>query len=218
MKSKKKTKFAKIFGFKYFFYDFVKWTGALPTLLFIRPSVHYMDKKAVKRLKGGFIASGNHMQYLDPIILLCTFPFRRMLFMAMEGMFNTPIKRFFFNAIRCVKVDRENVSVETIRQASEYLKDEKVLCIFPEGRISQSDGLEQFKPGCAMLSVLNDVPIVPVCIKKRNSIRRCTQIIVGKPIYARDVVGDQKSLNAIDAVNKKLFEVENELAEYIKKL
>lgn len=218
MKSKKKTKFGKIFGFKYFFYDFVKWTGALPTLLFIRPSVHYMDKKGVKKLRGGFIASGNHMQYLDPIVMLCTFPFRRMLFMAMEGMFNTPIKRFFFNAIRCVKVERANVGVETIRQTSEYLMDEKVVCIFPEGKISRSDGLEQFKPGCAMLSVLNGVPIVPVCIKKRESIWHCTKIIVGKPIYARDVVGDQKSLNAIEAVNKKLFEAETELAEYIKNI
>ena len=218
MKSKKKTKLGKIFAFKYFFYDFVKWTGALPTLIFVRPAVHYLDKKSVKKLRGGFIASGNHMQYLDPIILLCTFPFRRMLFMAMEGMFNTPIKNFFFKAIRCVKVDRENVGVETIRQASEHLKNEKVVCIFPEGKINTSESLAQFKPGCAMLGVLNDVPIVPVCIKKRTSIFHRTHIVVGKPIYAKDVVGELKSLNAIDAVNKELYECEIKLSDYIRNL
>ena len=218
MNSKKKSKLSKIFSFKYFCYDFVKWTGALPTLLFIRPSVHYMDRESCKKLRGGFIASGNHMQYLDPIILLCTFPFRRMFFLAMEGMFNTPLKNFFFKAIRCVKVNRENVGVETIRQASEHLRDEKVICIFPEGRIIHEDKLEQFKPGCAMLSVLNDVPIVPVCLRKRTSLFKCTKIVVGKPIYPREVVGEQKSLNAIDAVNKELFAAEKELAEYIKTL
>lgn len=211
MNSKKKSKLSKIFSFRYFFYDFVKWTGALPTLLFVRPSVRYMNKKRYKKVRGGFIVSANHHGFLDPLLALCAIPFRRILFVAMEGLFNTPVKNWFFTHIHCLKVDRENVGADFMRKASDILRDDKGLLIFPEGKISEEIGATAFKPGCAMMSVINNVPIIPMYLCERKSLLRCTKIIIGDPIYPSDVVGESRSLDAIAKLNNYLYEKECEL-------
>ena len=218
MNSKKKSKLIKLFSPRYLLYDFVKITGALSTLLFIRPRKYFVDKKAYKKLPKGFIISSNHLQYLDPIIVHCAFPLRRIYSVAMEKMFDTPLKKWFFSHINCIKVDRNNASMETIRGVGEALEMEKPVCIFPEGGIRPENSGAEFKPGCAMMAVINDAPILPVFLEKRKSIWRCTKIIIGKPVYPRDILGDSKSLSSIELLNKHLYNCEQELYEYYRNL
>ena len=217
MNSKKKSKLNKIFSFRYFFYDFVKYTGAIPMYLFLRPCRKYINKKSCKNLKTGFLLSANHQGFLDPIIMLFSFPFRRAFFIAMERMFDTPLKNWFFKRMHCIKVDRNNVGLDTIRDTGAELQNGKIVCIFPEGKIGHETDMETFKAGAAMMSILNDVPIVPIYIEKREKIFRTTKIIIGEPIYPKDVVGDSQSLKAMEKLNKVLYEKEHELYEYYEK-
>ena len=48
-KSKKKDN---IFSPKYFVYDFIRFTGAIPMALYLRPKIYHVgDKKDIKNLK-----------------------------------------------------------------------------------------------------------------------------------------------------------------------
>ena len=68
-----------------------------------------------------------------------------------------------------------------------------------------------------MMSILNNVPIVPIYIEKRKSILKATKIIMGEPIYPKDVVGEGQSLKSMEKLNKLLYEKEHELYEYYEK-
>ena len=218
MNSTKKSKLDRIFSLRYLLYDFVKLTGAIGTFIFVRPKKYFIDKKAYKKLPKGYIISSNHLQYIDPVLVHCAFPFRRIFSVAMEKMFNTPLKSWFFSHINCIKVDRNNASVETIRSVGEVLKANKVVCIFPEGGIQKENSGAAFKPGCAMMSIINEAPILPVFVEKRKSIWRTTKIIVGAPVYPKDIVGESKALPAIEKLNNHLYEKEQELCDYYKSL
>lgn len=214
MNLKRKSGKGKMFSLKFLIYDIIKWTGAPSALLFIRPSVRYVNKESVRSLSGGYIISSNHLQFLDPVILHCAFPLRRIFIIAMEKMFETPLKAWFFRSINCIEVNRENTGVETIRESCDVLKDGRVLCIFPEGQISRSEEIAAFRPGCAMISLLSGAPVLPVRLVKRKSIWKCTRIIVGEPVYPEDVLGEDKSIMGIEKLNRVLYEKEQELCRY----
>ena len=68
-KSKKKTK--KRQG--NFIYDFVKVTGAIPALCWMRPKTVYISKTAKKGVKGGVLIASNHISFTDPGLVHCVF-------------------------------------------------------------------------------------------------------------------------------------------------
>ena len=87
--SKKEKKTKKIGNF---LYDFVKITGALPILLWLRPKVIRVGKK--EKLDGKILITSNHVGYSDPPLLLCVFWNRRVSFLATENLYDNPIKNF----------------------------------------------------------------------------------------------------------------------------
>ena len=193
-----------------FIYEFIKWTGALPMLLFLRLRVKFVNKKAYKSIKGGFIVSSNHRPLIDPFILCCAFPSKRLYFIAQEGLFSSPLKAWMFTQFNCIKIDRTNADIETFRGVGRVLKKGHTVCIFPEGRIESEKG-GGFKGGCAMMSLTNNVPILPIHLEmRRNFLCRC-KATVGEPIYPDDVVGASRSLMSIDKLNDYIFEKEQEL-------
>lgn len=218
MNSNKKSKLDKVFSLRYLLYDFVKYTGAIGTLIFVRPKRYFIDKKACKSMPKGYIISANHLQYIDPVLVHCAFPLRRIFTIAMEKMFDTPLKNWFFTRTNCIKVDRNNTSVDTIRSVGEVLNANKVVCIFPEGGIQKENIGAVFKQGCAMMSIINEAPILPVFLEKRKSIWKCTRIIIGTPIYPKEIVGESKALPAIEKLNNHLYEKEQELCAYYNSL
>ena len=82
---------------------------------------------------------------------------------------------------------------KVIKDGSKKLKKGTSLIIFPEGtRNDPKNGLSSFSNSCGLLSVNNNIPIIPVCHnsglywKNKKFIKDSgiVQIIIGKPIYA----------------------------------
>lgn len=194
-------------------YEFIKWTGALPMLAYLHPKRYFINKKSYKELKGGFIVVANHRAHMDPMFLSCVLPTKRIFFLAQEQLFETPFKAWLFTQFNCIKIDRRNVSPDTFRAAGQVLKAGKVLGIFPEGRIQGEEGGD-FKGGCSMIALINRVPILPVYLEKQGKPFRKTRVIIGEPIFPRDIVGDSQSLSSIDTLSKHLQATSRELEEY----
>ena len=73
-----------IFSFKYLLFDFVKITGAIPTLIYFRPKIYRYGKK--EKVKGAIMMS-NHVGFLDPVVLLVCAGIRRIWSLAASDLF-----------------------------------------------------------------------------------------------------------------------------------
>lgn len=206
-------------GFFYnFCYDFVRITGALPMLIWMRPKVYHPYGK--KKLKGSLLITANHRGYLDPISVHVAFPFKRLNCLATKDLYNTKLKAKFFNQMHCIMVDKENFTVSAFHDVVERLCDGCTVLIFPEGRInnSEEDTLLAFKSGAALMAHKANAPILPVYIVKREKWYHRQRVVVGEPFYIEGAGKRMLSLDQLNAVSENLRQKELALREYFESL
>ena len=61
----------------HFAYDFVKVTGAIPAMIWLRPRIIRTGSMKPTGIKGGMLISSNHVSFVDPVLILCVFWNRR---------------------------------------------------------------------------------------------------------------------------------------------
>lgn len=194
------------------FYNFVKLTGALPVLFWIRPKVVHCGKK--KKVRGGALIVSNHVSMTDPLTLLCMLWYRIPRFVATKELFEGKWKKFFFTKMHCIEVDRENFSMSTFHEVSDDLAKKKTVIIFPEGQINETaESPMPFKSGAILMAHKNNVPVVPVCIVKREKWYHRQVVLLGDPIDVRGRVGALPSLSALNALNEEIRETEAQLLQ-----
>ena len=186
MKEQKSNK-APLFSFKYFFYDFIKLGVFLTGWLWFRPKFIYLNEAAKKKLRGGALVLSNHSSYLDPLYLIYGLWYRRQRFVCMKEFYDSKLRGLIFRLVRCIPIDRQNTSFDSLRLITDALKGGEVVSIFPEGHIDWSGDIDAFKSGPVLMSVLSGAPILPVYIEKpRRAFFSRLRIVVGEPL---DVVG-----------------------------
>ena len=122
-KNKKFSKFQTIFDFKWLFYDFVKLTAIIPALIAYRPKYYYINKEVKKDFKHNpTIIASNHNSLKDPLTMLIMFYYRRVGIIGTKELFNTRFKKALFTGFNCIKIDKDNVSLQTFRQVNETIR------------------------------------------------------------------------------------------------
>ena len=212
-KAKKKTPL-----FYNFHYDTVKFTGALPTLLFLRPKIYYPFGKPNK--KGAIMVSANHNTMIDPVIVHMVFPFRRINSLATKDLFSSKFKSWFFTAMHCIVVDKENFSLSSFHEVTERLKDGKLVVIFPEGKLNSDnkDSLLAFKSGATLMAHRAGASILPMYIVKRKKWYHRQRIVVGQPLNVAEMLGKMPSMQDLSKATDLLREKEVELKSYYESL
>ena len=127
---------------------------------------------------------------------------------------------FFGWALAClgpIYINRTNKYTslkKVIAKGTEKLKNGYSIIMFPEGtRARPHKGLKKFSSSCGLLSVHNNVPIVPICHnsglywKNRKFTKEMgtVNVLIGKPIY-----GDSPkdcTAKAFDWINLKFKEI-----------
>lgn len=200
----------------WFFYDFVKVTGLIPGLLYFRPKTVFLHKET-KHIKGRALIIANHNSFVDPIVLMLSFPFRRLMFMATKDLFEKKLANWFFTHVHCIKVDKDNFNMSSFRGVSDGLCSNKLVAIFPEGSVdTQSEELHPFKAGAVLMALKNSAPIVPVYISKGEKFRKQT-VIVGDPIDVVSMCNGNQTMNNIQKINEYLHKKELELKDMFEK-
>lgn len=210
MSKKVKTKKRKL---NYFLYDFVKITGVPLMWPFLRPKFIYENEQAKQKIKGGALLISNHSGRIDPIVALFPLWYRRQHFVTTKELFDTKLKRWFFTRMHCIEIDRDDVSMQSFKRIISYLKDEKVVSIFPEGRMTNTEEVQKFKSGAVLMSILAQKPIVPIYQQKRTSIFQRQRIIIGQTIDVAKILNGKPSLSEIDKVSELLREKEKQLKD-----
>jgi 1-acyl-sn-glycerol-3-phosphate acyltransferase len=196
-----------------FFYDFVKITGAIPALIWIRPRVIHMGQKCPK---GGVLISSNHPTFMDPITILTSFPWRRLHCLVTKDLYKNKLMTFMLERMHCIRVDKDNFSMASFHETVDCLNEGKAVVIFPEGQVNQGDGREvqAFKSGAILMAHRASAPILPVYIVKREKWYRAQRVVIGEPFDVKSAVGLIPSVDKMNAVSEQLREKELELKRY----
>lgn len=166
-KEKKKTKNASSREQKFFNY----WRGLFQ---FIITHIFYMIRlKLIYRLEvygkenipknNEYIVASNHLSTLDPPAIAAIMP-RSVAYMAKKELFDNPFLCWWLNWLGAFAVDRENLSVSTIRTVLTIRKTEWVFGIFPQGTRQQPGTISGITKGFASLAKTTKCGILPVGI------------------------------------------------------
>ncbi len=114
---------------------------------------------------GPAILVSNHSCSSDPAFLTtgCT---RVLSFMIGREFYEVPLLRRLLDYMGCVPVTRNGRDARSVRAALGQLQAGRVICIFPEGGLSQAGNrrLGALKSGVALLALRSRVPVYPACI------------------------------------------------------
>jgi len=197
-----------------FLYDFVKITGAIPVLLWMRPKIVFLSKRA-KRLKGAVLVASNHTSLTDPVLIHCALWKRRLSCLATKDLYRTPLLTFFFEKMHCIQVDKENFSMNSFHAVTDELMHGRAVVIFPEGQVNHDDrAVMTFKSGAMLMAHKAGAPILPVYMKKAHHWYERRKVIVGEPIDTAELLGERPSMRDMNAASAYLRERELELKQY----
>ncbi|MBR0351625.1 MAG: 1-acyl-sn-glycerol-3-phosphate acyltransferase [Oscillospiraceae bacterium] len=198
----------------YLFYDFVKATAALPGLIWFRPKILFANEKARERIRGGALLIANHIGFFDPVYLMIAVWYRRQHFVCLKQFFESSWG-WFFRAVHCIPIDRENVGLDSVREIIRHLKNGDLVSMFPEGQINRADGeLAGFKSGMVLMAAQSGKPVIPVYIRpKRRRFERLVMMI-GEPVDVKAIAAGS-GMAGIENAAKLLRQREEELKERI---
>lgn len=143
--------------------------------LILRPQIinkEYIDKK------NRVILAGTHTNNFDCLLLMSSTK-RCIHFLAKAELFKG-FKKIIFSNMGLIPVNRKIKDHSVIPVTEKYLKDEKLVCIFPEGTFSKDGELLPFKIGTVKIAHDTDTPIVPFIIKGKY-FKKGLKIVYGRP-------------------------------------
>lgn len=129
----------------------------------------------------GIILASNHKHAMDPLMLAIATR-RPIHFLAKKEIFIGPLK-WFFLSVGLIPVDRGHDNTNAVNKAEEYLKEDEVIGIFPEGtRNKKDDNILPFKTGAVRFAYNTSSYIVPIYINGKYKFFGNKLVIkVGKP-------------------------------------
>ena len=195
-----------------FLYDFIKVTGALPALCWLRPKVLYIGEK--KKIKGGVLIASNHVTFTDPLAVLTTFWYRRLNCIATKDLYKNKLLSFIFDKMHCIQVDKENFNMSTFHEVCKRLQEDKAVVVFPEGQVNKSKELLTFKSGAILMAYKAKKPILPIYLHKPEKWYSRRVVVIGEPIKVNESGALLPSMQEINRINALLEKKEKELQEY----
>jgi long-chain acyl-CoA synthetase len=143
----------------------------------------------------------NHASYMDAFTLATAMPFERLRNTFWAGWtgiaYGNPVFSFFSRLSHVFPIDAQNSLIVSLALGAEVLKENKNLVWFPEGKISTSDDLLEFKPGIGLLLEKSNVLVVPVYLDGTRKVLpygaffprfHKIKVIFGEPVKAAQLV------------------------------
>lgn len=153
-----------------------------------------VGKKNVPK-KGRIIFSANHQTLNDPILVAYKLAGRRRFhYMAKSPLFDNKIKGAFLKKLGAYPVHCCSSDIQAVKTTMKLLKDDKAVCIFPEGSRLVTSEANELKHGVAMFSLRTQTPVIPAFFVKKTIAFVPNKLIIGKPLelYNMEQFKDKK--------------------------
>ena len=195
---------------------FIKLTGFIPALIFLKPRVIKVSKQGLP--KPAIIVS-NHKSLLDFVLYLIVFPFRTVRFLMAEVLFNKgKLFAWFLGAIGGIKVNRDDKDFGFVSDSLEVLDKGGTIGVFPEGRLPINGKPWPFTVSTAFISSKSDAQIVPVYTDGNYGIKKRASVVIGEPFYLSDYIkeglSETEQLDHLTSIlHDKVYELESKLVK-----
>lgn len=123
--------------------------------------------------KGNVLFVANHSNWVDAFILLSVVDRPTAMIIAKEANWDRfPLLKGWLNIFNCLHLDRHNNrnALKTMQDATSILKNTSSVGIFPEGIVTRSNEIGEFKDGAFRMAIKAQVPIVPILIENSKDI------------------------------------------------
>jgi 1-acyl-sn-glycerol-3-phosphate acyltransferase len=134
-------------------------------------SIFYkLDKTHVERIpeEGACVLVCNHVSFFDALVL-ATGIRRPPRFVMDHNIFRNPLLGFVFRTARAIPIAPHKVDPALLEKAyadiAEALRNGEMVCIFPEGRITDNGELYPFKNGIQRIIETTPVPVIPMALR-----------------------------------------------------
>ncbi len=134
-------------------------------------SVFYrLSKRGTERIpaEGAALIVANHVSFIDALVLMAVSP-RPIRFVMDVGIFRIPVMSWLFRQAKAIPIASAKADAALMERAfarvSEELRDGQLVCIFPEGRITDTGELYPFRPGVTRILERDPVPVVPIALQ-----------------------------------------------------
>ena len=174
---------------------------------------------------GPLVLVCNHVSFVDALVLIGSIR-RPIRFVMYYKIFHIPVLSFIFKTANAIPIAGAKENAELMRnafdQVSEALKDDEVVCIFPEGKITEDGEMNEFKAGVSRILERDPVPVVPLALsglwgsffsrKYGNAMSRIMprglfskiDLVAGSPITASEASTDRLSETVLGLRGDKL--------------
>lgn len=170
-----------------------------PIARFIIPPIINLWVKKVSGVgnlpkKEAFILAANHSSYIEHLMIgsaVLLYLNKKLHFLAKKEHFDGFLERLWHNYLAAIPIDRRK-GEKALDIAVSYLKNGKLIEIYPEGTRSLNGKIQRGKTGVARLALVAKVPVVPVGIigtfeilPKGKTIPEFKRAVLnfGKPLY-----------------------------------
>ena len=110
----------------------------------------------------------NHVSFVDPLVLV-GYVRRPIRFVMDHRIFNTPVLSFIFKTAQAIPIASAREDAEMKEKAfdrvSAALRQGELVCIFPEGKLTDTGQMNPFKPGVARIIERDPVAIIPLALR-----------------------------------------------------
>ena len=117
--------------------------------------------------KGPAVLIANHVSFIDFALITAVSP-RPVVFVMDSGIFKMPLVKYFFIAAKAIPIAPARKNPELLKQAFErmdaVLDEGDLLCIFPEGKVTKTGEMNDFKAGIERIIEQNPVPVIPIAL------------------------------------------------------
>lgn len=162
--------------------------------------------------RGPFIIIANHSCFLDPwYIAAMSLPRCIKFLVTTKWYYMNKFWNLLFYMYDCIPLNPFDLKHSTIKTVVQALKEDRIVGIFPEGKISYDGKLQEFNIGAIYIAMKANVPIIPMAIcgsfealprHKRFPKPKKIIIIAGEPIrFTQNGNGIPKEMCEIEMQN-----------------
>lgn len=188
-------------------------------LIFFKKRIYYEDKKDTSRfIRGGALVVSNHRSLMDFMMSIFLFPFRKLYCLMSELIYSHGwIVSTLTTVMGGIKIDRRNYDFSFINKSVDMLNKNKLLAVYPEGKVNKNNGLLKFHPTYVLIALKSGKPIIPIYTDGTYSIKKRTRVVIGKKIYLSDYCNSTNpTKEEIEYLNNIVKNKINELSKICK--
>jgi len=133
-------------------------------------TMYRVEKTGLDRIpdKGPAILVCNHVSFVDALVLAGCIR-RPLRFVIDYRIFQLPLLSFIFKTANTIPIapakENREMMESAFEQISDALRNDELVCIFPEGRITDDGELKVFKPGVMKALARDPVPVIPLALR-----------------------------------------------------